>query len=245
MKAFERARQLVYVEDQYLWSGEAARFLGEQLRARQGLHLVAVVPRYPDRDGRFSGPPYRIGQQQAIEQLRRAGGDRVTVFDLEAESGWPIYVHSKVCIVDDVWMIVGSDNLNIRSWTNDSELSCAVIDERRDERHPADPGSLGDGARVLARETRLRLWCEHLGRDERDNADLVDSVAGIATLRRAATDLDAWNAGGRTGPRPLGRLRDHRPDPVERWAKLWAEPLHRLLVDPDGRPKSLRRAGSF
>ena len=245
LKAFERARQLVYVEDQYLWSGAAARFLGEQLRARRSLHLVAVVPRYPDRDGRFTGPPYRIGQQQAIEQLRRAGGDRITVFDLEAESGWPIYVHSKVCIVDDVWMMVGSDNLNIRSWTNDSELSCAVIDERRDERHPADPGSLGDGARVLARETRLRLWCEHLGRDERDNADLVDGVAGIATLRRAAAYLDAWNAGGRTGPRPLGRLRAHRPDPVERWAQLWAEPLHRLLVDPDGRPKSLRRAGRF
>ena len=93
--------------------------------------------------------------------------------------------------------------------------------------------------------TRLRLWCEHLGRDERDNDDLVDGVAGIATLRRAAADLDAWSAAGRTGPRPLGRLRAHRPDPVERWAQLWAEPLHRLFVDPDGRPKSLRRAGSF
>ena len=34
------------------------------------------------------------------------------------------------CVIDDVWMIVGSDNLNLRSWTNDSELSCAVIDER-------------------------------------------------------------------------------------------------------------------
>ena len=165
LKAFERARRLVYVEDQYLWSGAAASFLGDQLRARPDLHLVAVVPRFPDRDGRLSGPPYRIGQQRAIEQLCQAGGDRVTFFDLEAESGWPIYVHAKVGIVDDVWMIVGSDNLNIRSWTNDSELSCAVIDERLDPREPADPGGLGDGARMLARKTRLGLWCEHLGRD--------------------------------------------------------------------------------
>jgi phosphatidylserine/phosphatidylglycerophosphate/cardiolipin synthase-like enzyme len=245
LKAFERARRLVYVEDQYLWSGAAASFLGDQLRARPDLHLVAVVPRFPDRDGRLSGPPYRIGQQRAIEQLRQAGGDQVTFFDLEAESGWPIYVHAKVGIVDDVWMIVGSDNLNIRSWTNDSELSCAVIDERLDPREPADPGGLGDGARQLARETRLALWCEHLGRDPGDDADLVDAVAAIQVLRQAASDLDAWNDGGRDGPRPPGRLRHHRPGPVRWWAKWWSHPLHRLLVDPDGRPRALRRTGSF
>jgi phosphatidylserine/phosphatidylglycerophosphate/cardiolipin synthase-like enzyme len=245
LKAFERARRLVYVEDQYLWSGAAASFLGDQLRARPDLHLVAVVPRFPDRDGRLSGPPYRIGQQRAIEQLYQAGGDRVTFFDLEAESGWPIYVHAKVGIVDDVWMIVGSDNLNIRSWTNDSELSCAVIDERLDPREPADPGGLGDGARMLARNTRLGLWCEHLGRDPGDDADLVDAVEAIQALRQAASDLDAWNEGGRTGSRPRGRLRHHRPGPVRWWATWWAHPLHRVLVDPDGRPRSLRRASSF
>ena len=245
LKAFERARRFVYVEDQYLWSGAAASFLGDQLRARPDLHLVAVVPRYPDRDGRLSGPPYRIGQQRAIEQLRQAGGDQVTFFDLEAESGWPIYVHAKVGIIDDVWMIVGSDNLNIRSWTNDSELSCAVIDERLDPREPADPGGLGDGARRLARETRLALWCEHLGREPDDDADLVDAVAAIDVLRQAASDLDAWNDGGRSGPRPPGRLRHHRPGPVRWWAKWWSHPLHRVLVDPDGRPRALRRAGSF
>ena len=87
LKAFDRATSLVYVEDQYLWSGAAARFLGDRLRAEPRLHLVAVVPRYPDQDGLLSGPPYRIGQQQAIEQLTTAGGDRVAFFDLEAPSG--------------------------------------------------------------------------------------------------------------------------------------------------------------
>jgi phosphatidylserine/phosphatidylglycerophosphate/cardiolipin synthase-like enzyme len=245
LKAFQRARRLVYVEDQYLWSGAAAGHLAEQLRAEPGLHVVAVVPRYPDRGGRLSGPPYRIGQQKAMELLHRAGGERVAFFDLEAPSGWPIYVHSKVCVIDDVWMIVGSDNLNIRSWTNDSELSCAVIDQHEDRREPADPAGRGDGARVIARETRLRLWREHLGRNEGDDADLVDGVSAIEVLRRAATDLDAWHTGGRRGPRPPGRLREHRPGPVRWWAAWWAEPLHRVLVDPDGRPRSLRHAGRF
>jgi phosphatidylserine/phosphatidylglycerophosphate/cardiolipin synthase-like enzyme len=245
IKAFGRARQLVYVEDQYLWSGAAAGALAERLQAEPGLHVVAVVPRFPDRDGRLSGPPYRIGQQRAVEQLRRAGGERVSFFDLEAPSGWPVYVHSKVCVIDDTWMIVGSDNLNIRSWTNDSELSCAVVDSDLDEREPRDPGGRGDGARVLARDTRLRLWCEHLGREPGDDADLVDGVDAIRMLHRSASALDDWNDRGRVGPRPAGRIREHRPGPVRWWASWWAQPLHRVLVDPDGRPRALRRAGRF
>ena len=245
LKAFERATSLIYIEDQYLWSGAAARFLGDRLRAEPRLHLVAVLPRYPDQDGLLSGPPYRIGQQQAIEQLTDAGGDRVAFFDLEAPSGWPIYVHSKVCVIDDVWMIVGSDNLNIRSWTNDSELSCAVIDHRRDDREPRDPGGRGDGARTLARDTRLRLWREHLGRDDGDDDDLIDGVAAIAVLRQAALDLDAWRERSDGRPRPAGRLRVHRPEAVPGWAQWWAQPIHRALVDPDGRPRALRRAGGF
>jgi phosphatidylserine/phosphatidylglycerophosphate/cardiolipin synthase-like enzyme len=244
LKAFARARRLVYVEDQYLWSGAAAGCLAERLREQPGLHVVAVVPRYPDRDGRLSGPPYRIGQQRAMDLLREAGGDRVVFFDLEAPSGWPIYVHSKVCVIDDVWLMVGSDNLNIRSWTNDSELSCAVLDDERDEREPIDPGGLGDGARVLARGARLRLWREHLGRSDGDDRDLVDGVAAIEILRRSADELDRWCA-DRRGEHPPGRLRAHRPGPVRWWASWWAQPLHRVLVDPDGRPRPLKRAGGF
>ena len=43
-------------------------------------------------------------------------------------AGIPIYVHAKLCIVDDEWAKVGSDNVNRRSWTHDSELACAVVD---------------------------------------------------------------------------------------------------------------------
>jgi phosphatidylserine/phosphatidylglycerophosphate/cardiolipin synthase-like enzyme len=245
MKAFERARRLVYIEDQYLWSAAAAGALAEQLRRSPDLHLVAVVPRIPDQDGRLSGPPNRIGQQRAVEMLVEAGGRRVAIFDLEAASGWPIYVHSKVCIVDDVWMIVGSDNLNLRSWTNDSELSCAIVDSRLDERAPRDPAGLGDGARVLARDTRLRLWCEHLDRREGDVDDLLDPTAAIAALERSADALDTWVRDGRQGARPPGRLRRHEPPPVRGLTAGWARLVHRALVDPDGRPRRLRRAGQF
>ena len=50
------------------------------------------------------------------------------MFDLENRAGTPIYVHAKICIIDDTWFTCGSDNFNRRSWTTDSELTCAVVD---------------------------------------------------------------------------------------------------------------------
>src|ERR1017187_2076293 len=123
-------------------------------------------------DSRVAGPPARLAQTRAIALLQAAGGHGVGIYDLENEDGTPIYVHAKVCVIDDVWALVGSDNLNRRSWTHDSEISCSVIDTEHDERTPTDPGGLGDGARRLARETRLRLWREHLERTDDHDADL-------------------------------------------------------------------------
>ena len=90
--------------------------------------------------------------------VREAGGDRVQVLDVENLQGLPVYVHSKLCVIDDVWAAVGSDNFNTRSWTHDSELTAAVLDSERDQRSPTDPGGLGDGARRFARELRLRSY---------------------------------------------------------------------------------------
>ena len=108
------------------------------------------MPRYPDHDGRVAGAAARIGQRarHPNRSTRRAATESL-VYDLENDDGTPIYVHAKVCVIDDVWMMVGSDNLNRRSWTHDSELSCAVLDDTLDEREPPDPAGLGDGARLL------------------------------------------------------------------------------------------------
>ena len=244
LKAFRRARRLVYLEDQYLWSAHAAHALADALRRNRDLHVVAVVPRYPDRGGRATSAASRVGREYVTEILRRAGGDRVAVYDLENDGSNPIYVHAKVCVIDDVVLLVGSDNLNRRSWTHDSEISCSVIDAQPDERAPTDPGGLGDGARRLAREARLQLWREHLERADGNDADLLDSSDGFAALALAATDLDRWHANGRRGPQPPGRLRRHSPEHVSKWARWSASALYHIALDPDGRPRNLRRTDS-
>jgi phosphatidylserine/phosphatidylglycerophosphate/cardiolipin synthase-like enzyme len=243
-KAFRRARRLIYIEDQYLWSAEVTAALSDALRAHEDLLLIALVPRYPEQGGRASEPPERVGHDEAVAQVVEAGGERVAIYDVENDEGTPVYVHAKVCVVDDVWAIVGSDNLNLRSWTHDSELSCAVLDSTRDDRSPEDPAGLGDGARVFARDLRLRLMAEHLGRSAGDPA-LVDPKSTFAAWSDAADELEGWYAGGSVGPRPPSRVQRHRPEPVHWWQRPWAHPLYRLAVDPDGRPRALRRRGEF
>ena len=99
--------------------------LARALEAAPSLHLVAVLPRFSDREG-WAVSPTDVGRDDAVRILRRAGGDRVHLYDVENHAGEPVYVHAKAVIVDDVWAMIGSDNLNRRSWTHDSELSIAV-----------------------------------------------------------------------------------------------------------------------
>ncbi|QXC60144.1 hypothetical protein KSP35_17550 [Aquihabitans sp. G128] len=245
LKALGRARRLVVVEDQYLWSETGAKALAEALSTHPTLQVVLIVPRHPDDDGAVTGWANRFARHRVLQRLRAAGGDRVAAYDLVNRAGAPIYVHAKVCIIDDVWMEVGSDNLNRRSWTHDSEVGAAVLDERLDERQPTDPAGLGDGARVLARQTRLDLWTEHLGRAPGDDADLVDPAEGFAVLARHAAALSRWEAAGGVGERPAGHLALHHTEPIPLWQRPAALLAYRTTLDPDGRLAGDRRAGRF
>ena len=235
---------MIYIEDQYFWSIEIANLLADALRRRPTLQVIAVVPLYPDKDGRLSGPPSRLAQARAIAIVKAAGGERVGIYDVENEDAHPIYVHAKVCVIDDVWATVGSDNLNRRSWTHDSELSCAVIDSELDERLPLDPGGLGDGSRKFARSLRLSLWAEHLGRSADDPA-LLDLTHGSTLWQETADKLENWRSRGRKGHRPMSRIRRHTIEPVPAASQRWADVAYRLIFDPDGRPLSLRLRRRF
>ncbi|PZF60020.1 phospholipase [Curtobacterium sp. MCBD17_013] len=235
-KAFERARRLIYIEDQYLWSTEVATGIADALERNPDLHVIVVVPRYPDSDGPLAGPPSRIGQLRAVRALQRTAPHRVGVFDLENTAGTPIYIHAKICIVDDTWMTCGSDNFNRRSWTSDSELTCAVVDGA------ARPDDGPDSS--LPRDLRLQLWAEHLGTTP-DDPRLQDLTGGLALWKATARALDHWHEDGEPGPRPVGHVRQHTPEPISAVQRLWAGAVARLAVDPDGRPRRLRGTARF
>ncbi|MGW7439199.1 phospholipase D family protein [Streptomyces sp. NPDC054849] len=248
-KALRRSRSLIYLEDQYLWSPRVVDCFAEALRRHPRLRLISVIPAVPEQAGWLTLPMNLIGRIKALDELRRAGGDRVATYGLENHAGTPVYVHAKVCVIDDVWASVGSDNINLRSWTHDSELSCVVYDESPDPRPPRDPGGLGDGARAFARELRLGLMREHLdagGEPGEPASDgLCDPVTAFEAFAQAAAALDAWHEDGRRGPRPPGRLRRYVPPDLPTLQRVLAAPLNHVLVDPDGRPMGMRRRNTF
>jgi phosphatidylserine/phosphatidylglycerophosphate/cardiolipin synthase-like enzyme len=219
---------MVYLEDQYLWSTQVAEVFAEALRRSPRLRMIAVIPLHPDSDG-STARAETVGRARALRLLRDAGGDRVAVYGIENHAGCPVYVHAKACVIDDTWSCVGSDNLNLRSWTHDSELSCAVMD--------ADAGT------GFGRALRLRLAREHLDRD--DDGDLGDPGAMFDAYRRAAAALDAWHDDPAGRPRPAGRLRTYRLPRLGRAQRLLAVPMYRYLCDPDGRPPAMRRGHRF
>jgi phosphatidylserine/phosphatidylglycerophosphate/cardiolipin synthase-like enzyme len=225
-KAVAGARELIYVEDQYFWSTDVVDVFADRLAANPNLYLIAVVPMYPDRDG-LAGAAQTYGRARALALLRAAAPDRIGVYSIENEDSVPIYVHAKACVIDDEWTCVGSDNLNLRSWTHDTELSCAV--------HGDDFG----------RALRIRLHREHLGRGDTDDRDLIAAKDLFKAYAQAAADLDAWHESGRLGRRPPGRLRRYDEPRVSRLRRLLARPFYHLIADPDGRPRALRKAGAF
>lgn len=220
-KVLRAAEDFVYVEDQFLWSPMVAEEFAAALRRNPRLRLVAVLAARPDRAEPSQVAVSDLARGKAVQLLRRAGGRRFACYELVHPTDRPIFVHSKVCVVDDAWATVGSLNLNRRSWTYDSELNAAVV---------------SDGAEPFAARLRRQLWREHTGREDLPD----DPQAGIEAMRECAEALDRWYEGGRSGPRPGGFLRTHVPPRVSALTKLWAVPAARLLFDPDGRPGRFR-----
>ena len=221
-KAFANARRLIYLEDQYLWSSEVSALLVAALRRTPDLRLVAVLPHQPDQDGALSYAPNLVSRARLLHELHAAAPGRVAVYGIENADGTPVYVHAKVCVVDDEWLTVGSDNFNRRSWTHDSEVSAAVV-------HPD-----------LARSLRHELAREHL--DTEADVPLEDHFGAYAASAEA---LAAWHRAPGATPRPPGRLRPLDSPEQSRLTRLWAGPLYRLVYDPDGRPLDLRLRRTF
>lgn len=225
-KAVSRARHLIYIEDQYLWSPQIATLFATALQRNPKLLLIAVLPHFPDQDGAISKPPNLLARDKAMATLRKAAPGRVAFYGLENPAGVPVYVHAKVCVIDDQWASVGSDNFNRRSWTHDSELTAAVSDQG------------------YAQTLRLDLAREHLDRSGPID-DLFDPAVTFGAFADTSAALERWHQGGGRGARPPGRLRPVNEAKLGRFTRAWATPLYRLVYDPDGRPMGLRARRSF
>jgi len=146
LRALRSAQRLVYLESQFLWSPELVMILAEKLRRppTDEFRLVVLLPARPN-----NGADETRGQLGVLAEADAGAGRFLpcTLYQRGDDGGAePVYVHAKIGIVDDEWLTLGSANLNEHSLFNDTELNVVCRD--------AD----------IVRETRLRLWSEHLDR---------------------------------------------------------------------------------
>jgi phosphatidylserine/phosphatidylglycerophosphate/cardiolipin synthase-like enzyme len=198
-RALRSARELIYLENQFLWSPEIVRLLADKLRhpPSDDFRIVVLLPARAN-----NGQDDTKGQLGVLVSAD-AGAGRFLAATLRSRSGTrddPLYVHAKVGIVDDRWLTIGSANLNAHSLFNDTEMNVTTDDPE------------------LARDTRLRLWAEHLETD----------VAAIADRPASAVIDDLWR------PIAAAQLRRRRS----------GEPVtHRLLALPGVSRRSSRLLG--
>ncbi len=82
-----------------------------------------------------------------------------------------IYIHSKLMIVDDKYVIMGSANINDRSMIGDRDSEFAVLfkDENESENYNSIMNGQNYKASIFAKSLRINLWKEHLGIEQETN----------------------------------------------------------------------------
>lgn len=161
VRALRSAQRLIYIENQFLWAPEIVSLLAAKLKwpPHPDFRLVVVIPARANQ-----GQENTKGQLQVLADADGDGG-RFTASTISAVDGGRaerVYVHAKAAIVDDRWLTIGSANLNGRGLFNDTEANVVTHDAS------------------LARNTRLRLWAEHLqcpvAEVDQDPAQVVDRL---------------------------------------------------------------------
>ena len=126
--AIAAAEKSIYVENQFLTCNLVAERLARRLKQRPELHVVMVVA---DTHGAWlEERMMRYGRLRFMQVLQQAGvADRVALLTPTvtcAERSVATMVHSKVMIVDNRLLRVGSANLNNRSMGADTECDLVI-----------------------------------------------------------------------------------------------------------------------
>ncbi|SAL73139.1 phospholipase D/transphosphatidylase [Caballeronia peredens] len=168
LDAIARARRSIYIENQYFTSGTVGAALAESLAREDGPDLAIVVPR--NQSGWLQEVTMGVLRARLHTLLKDAdahGRYRLLSPSVPKLGDEIVNVHSKLMIVDDELLMVGSANLNNRSMVLDSECNVS-IDARADAR-----------IRRAIATMRDTLLAEHLGCEIADIVRERDARGGM------------------------------------------------------------------
>jgi phosphatidylserine/phosphatidylglycerophosphate/cardiolipin synthase-like enzyme len=176
------AERYIYFENQFFASRVVAEAIAKRLAEPNGPEFVIVNPKVVE--GWVEEEVMTPARAELLMLLREADRyGRLRVYTPVTHEGCDIYVHSKIGIVDDRLLRVGSANLNNRSMGLDSECDL-LLDAAR-------PANAGAGEQISAR--LHDLVGEHLGVAADKVAQAITSsgslIAAIEGLRSPGRSL--------------------------------------------------------
>lgn len=163
------AEKYIYIENQYFTSIRIAEGLGESLKNKDGPEIVMVMPKVPS--GLLEETTMGVMRARLLKGLRKDdhyGRLRVYCPWVPGLGEDCVNVHSKLMIIDNGFVRVGSANLSNRSMGLDTECDLAI---------EADSGRISEAIERL----RNRLLAEHLGVAEEQVRDTVREGKSIIT----------------------------------------------------------------
>jgi phosphatidylserine/phosphatidylglycerophosphate/cardiolipin synthase-like enzyme len=148
-QAIGQAEDFIYLENQYFREKAIADAIIQRTQAKPDLQTIILLPKIIEEFLTATGDELSLHgaalQFELLDSMRSKLGANLGLFALGRTDGKLIYVHSKLCIIDDTFASIGSANLNPRSFKVDTELDFTWHD------------------RGASKRLRLDLWKEILG----------------------------------------------------------------------------------
>ena len=175
LAAIASARRCIYLENQYLTAPIIVEALSRRLAEPDGPEVVTIGPSAsPSTFDRLTMDSARMAAITALTKADLHG--RFRAYCARTPDGAPIIVHSKVTIVDDGFLRIGSANLNNRSAGLDTELDLAL---------EAEPGGAGEATRQVIRGFRDELVAHFLGRTLLEMQTAISATGGLGAAIEA------------------------------------------------------------
>lgn len=223
------ARRSIYIENQYLSSHLVGQALRQRLQEADGPEVVMVLPQ--KTGGWLEQHTMDVLRGRILSDLRQSDRrNRLRVYypRIAEDPHCALMVHSKVMVIDEDFVRIGSSNLSNRSMGLDSECDLAISAET------------ADAVRSAIARFRNRLIAEHLGAARED---IDAAIEKTGSLIRAIESLPK-------GARTLVPLSGEVPPDVDRWVPesdlldpekpVEPDELFDYVVAPDQQPFAYR-----
>ncbi len=208
LTAIAAAKRLIYLENQYLTAPTVVEALCRRLAEADGPEIITIGPEAsPSFFDRMTMDSARMAAIGRLSEADLYG--RFHAFTARTRSDQPIVVHSKLTIIDDIFLRIGSANLNNRSQGLDTECDMAI---------EADPGEAGADTRETIRTFRNLMIGHYL---DRNLLEVEEALRREETVADAIALLDG-------DPRRLKPVEARPLGPIERFVSSWSlgDPTH-------------------